>query len=135
MNKSLFIAWITSIISVLGSLFLSEALHFIPCDLCWYERILMYPLALLLGISFYQTDLAIYKYVFPFSTAGMLISMYHYGIQKIPFLQEIQRCSNGIPCSNQYINWFGFITIPLLAFIAFAIINIIMVLIRRQFKS
>jgi disulfide bond formation protein DsbB len=132
MNKSLIFAWITAIIATLGSLFFSEVMHFVPCTLCWYQRILMYPLAILLAIALYRNDPAIYKYVLPFSTIGMIVSSYHYGLQKIPFLKKFEMCTSGVPCSGQYINWLGFITIPLLAFIAFTIITIMMLILRKQ---
>jgi disulfide bond formation protein DsbB len=132
MNKPLMLSWITAIIATLGSLFFSEVMHFIPCNLCWYQRILMYPLAVSLGIAFYRNDQEVYKYVLPFSVAGMIVSGYHYGLQKIPFLQKFEVCTSGIPCSGQYINWLGFITIPFLAFVAFTIITIAMLALRKQ---
>jgi disulfide bond formation protein DsbB len=132
MNKPLIVAWITAIIATLGSLFFSEVMHFVPCTLCWYQRILMYPLAIFLGIALYRNDQAIYTYVLPVSIIGMIVSSYHYGLQKIPFLKQFEMCTSGIPCSGQYINWLGFITIPLLAFIAFTIITIMMLILRKQ---
>src|SRR5690625_2882506 len=73
-NKPLLFAWVTSIIALGGSLFFSEQMGFIPCTLCWFQRILMYPLTILLGIAFYKNDKEIYKYVLPFSVMGMLVS-------------------------------------------------------------
>ncbi|MBO9130423.1 disulfide oxidoreductase [Bacillus sp. 165] len=132
MNKSLLFAWITAIIATLGSLFFSQVMHFIPCDFCWYQRILMYPLTISLGIAFYRNDTFVYRYVLPFSFIGMLVSGYHYGLQKIAFLQKFESCTSGVPCSGQYINWLGFITIPSLAFVAFTIITAAMVILRKQ---
>ncbi|KKI92454.1 2-oxoglutarate dehydrogenase [Bacillus sp. SA1-12] len=132
MNKSLLISWIASLLATLGSLFFSEVLHFIPCTLCWYQRILMYPLTFLLGIAFYNNDRNVYKYVLPFSILGMIISAYHYSLQKIPFVQKFEMCTSGVPCSGEYINLLGFITIPFLAFIAFLIITVMMVLLRKK---
>ncbi|MGM7722740.1 disulfide oxidoreductase [uncultured Metabacillus sp.] len=132
MNKSLLFSWVTSLIATLGSLFFSEVLHFIPCTLCWYQRILMYPLTFVIGIAFYHNDRKVYKYVLPFSIIGMIISAYHYSLQKIPFLQKFEMCTSGIPCSGEYINLLGFITIPFLAFIAFSIITVMMVMLRKK---
>lgn len=86
----------------------------------------MYPLVVLLGIAFYRNDRSIYIYVLPISTIGMFTSGYHYMLQKLPSLTKVNICSDGIPCSGAYINWFGFITIPFLALLAFSIITIIM---------
>ncbi|RSK53664.1 disulfide bond formation protein DsbC [Bacillus canaveralius] len=82
---------------------------------------------MLLGIAFYYNDQAAYKYVLPLSITGMIIAGYHYGLQKISFLQKFEMCTSGVPCSGQYINWAGFITIPFLSLSAFTIITITMI--------
>ena len=133
-NKSLLFAWITAIIAMGGSLFFSEKMGFIPCVLCWYQRILMYPLVLFLGIAFYRNDRSIYKYVLPVSILGMLLSGTHYALQKIPAIQEFSVCTSGVPCSGQYINVLGFITIPFLALCAFAMITVSMLVLRKSTK-
>ncbi|OOE10675.1 disulfide oxidoreductase [Fictibacillus arsenicus] len=133
-NKPLLIAWLASVIATLGSLFFSEVLHFVPCTFCWYQRILMYPMVILLGIAFYHRDLSINRYILPLSILGAFVSGYHYALQKIPALKAFETCSSGVPCSGLYINWLGFITIPLLALIGFIIITICMLLIRQQPK-
>ena len=133
-NKSLLFAWITAIIAMGGSLFFSEKMGFIPCVLCWYQRILMYPLVLFLGIAFYRNDQTIYKYVLPVSILGMLLSGMHYALQKIPSIQQFSVCTSGVPCSGQYINVLGFITIPFLALCAFTIITISMLVLRKSTK-
>jgi len=132
MNKSLLLSWIAAIIATLGSLYFSEVMHFIPCTLCWYQRIFMYPLAIMLGIAVYRNDKGIYKYVLPLSIIGMLLSGYHTLLQKIPYLQQFEMCTTGVPCSKDYIHWLGFITIPLLAFIAFTIITASLFILSRQ---
>nr|WP_285876968.1 disulfide oxidoreductase [Fictibacillus phosphorivorans] len=128
------IAWLLSVIATLGSLYFSEVLQFVPCTFCWYQRILMYPLVILLGIAFYHQDHKINRYVLPLSVLGMLVSGYHYALQKIPALRAFETCTSGVPCSGEYINWLGFITIPLLALIAFIIITICMIIMRQQRK-
>jgi len=131
-NKPLMTAWVTSILAMGGSLFFSEQMGFIPCTLCWYQRILMYPLVMLLGIAFYRNDRDIWKYVLPLSAIGMVLSGYHYALQKIPALEGFSTCTSGVPCSGQYINWLGFITIPFLAFVAFTVITGMMLMLRKQ---
>lgn len=132
MNKTLLVSWVTSIIATVGSLYFSEVLHYVPCTLCWYQRILMYPLVILLGRAFYDNNNKIYKYILPLSILGMIVSGYHYSLQKIPSLQQFEICTSGVPCSGQYINWLGFITIPLLALVAFLIITLCMVVLGRK---
>ena len=131
-NKPLLIAWLASIVSMLGSLFFSEVMKFVPCNFCWYQRILMYPLVILLGVAFYQQDHKVTRYVLPLSILGIIVSGYHYALQKIPALKAFEVCTSGVPCSGQYINWLGFITIPLLAFVGFTIITICMLWMRKQ---
>jgi len=135
MSKSLLLAWVAAIIATLGSLYFSEVMHFIPCTLCWYQRIFMYPLVIFLGIAVYRNDKKIYQYVLPLSIIGILISGYHTILQKIPYLQQFEMCTSGVPCSKDYINWLGFITIPMLALIAFIIITISMVVLARSQKE
>jgi len=132
MNKSLLFSWIVSLVATLGSLFFSEVLHYVPCTLCWYQRILMYPLTIILGVAFYYGDRTVYKYGFPIAVIGMFFSFYHYSLQKLSFLQKFEMCTNGIPCSGEYLNLLGFITIPLLAFLAFTLIAISMYIIRKN---
>ncbi|WP_433750916.1 disulfide oxidoreductase [Falsibacillus pallidus] len=135
MNKPLFAAWITSIIALLGSLYFSEIQHFIPCTLCWYQRILMYPLFVFMGVAIYRNEHRIYPYILPFSILGIVISAYHYLLQHVPALREFEMCTSGVPCSGKYIDWLGFITIPLLAFTAFTIITILMFVLQKQDKE
>lgn len=135
-NKQVFlyIAWLASMVATLGSLYFSEIRGFIPCELCWYQRIFMYPLAFILGIATFRSDFTIRKYVLPLSIIGWCISLYHYLVQKVPGFAGIKPCVNGVPCNSQYINWGGFITIPLLAFTAFTVIIICMILIKSTKK-
>jgi disulfide bond formation protein DsbB len=120
---SLYLAWVVSLVAVCGSLFFSDIMLFEPCKLCWFQRIFMYPLAILLGIACYKNDRRLAPYLLPFSIIGGCISLVHYAEQKIPALAKMLPCTVGIPCNGQYINWLGFITIPFLALIAFLLIS------------
>jgi disulfide bond formation protein DsbB len=132
MNKSLLLSWVAALIATIGSLYFSEVRHFIPCTLCWYQRILMYPLAVILGIAFYRNDKEIYRYTLPLALLGIIVSGYHTMLQKIPYLQQFEMCTSGIPCAKDYLNWLGFITIPMMAFVAFTIITVCLVLLSRS---
>lgn len=125
-NNALYLAWVVSLIATGGSLYLSEVLHYIPCELCWFQRIFMYPQAILLGIACYRNDRGIIPYVLPLSVIGGFISIYHYAKQKIPGFAELLPCSAGVPCNKDYLDWFGIITIPLLALIAFVMISVLL---------
>lgn len=122
-EHALYLAWFVSLIAVLGSLFFSEIMGFVPCELCWYQRIFMYPLALLLGIASFKGSPAIVPYALPLSIIGGLIALYHYLQQNIPWLAQQTPCTQGVPCDLTYINWLGFITIPFLSLLAFILIT------------
>lgn len=112
------VAWI----AMLGSLYYSEIAGFVPCKLCWYQRILMYPLALITLIGIMGHDDYLPTYVLPFSFGGMGLSTYHYLIQLGLFGQP-GTCTVGIPCNVRYVNYAGFVTIPFLALTAFVLIT------------
>lgn len=119
---SLLFMWIISLIATLGSLFFSEIMHYEPCTYCWYQRILMYPLVVIIGIAYIQRNAKIAATTLALSLIGACIALYHYGIQKISFLQDNAAACGRVPCTGAYINWFGFITIPFLSLIAFLLI-------------
>lgn len=121
------LAFIVALTAMLGSLYYSEIAHFIPCSLCWYQRILMYPVALILLIGLIEQDELVYKYVLPFSVVGIFVSSYHCLIERGVF-SDTAACTVGVPCSIRYVNYLGFITIPLMALTAFILITCFMLL-------
>jgi disulfide bond formation protein DsbB len=124
----LYFAWIVAVIATLGSLYFSEIRLFQPCVLCWYQRIAMYPLSLILGMAAFTGDIKISKYILPLSIIGGLISLYHYLLEKVPGFATVKPCSQGVPCDVEWINWFGFITIPFLALTAFVMITVFLII-------
>jgi disulfide bond formation protein DsbB len=120
---------IISLAAMLGSLYFSEIVGLTPCELCWYQRILMYPIVLLSLVGLRLRDGNFAKYVLPMSLIGALIAGYHYLLQfwkpaaDNPFIN----CTKGsVACSTIDISYFGFITIPLLSFIAFLLISVVL---------
>lgn len=112
-------AWIIALIATVGSLFFSEVMQLPPCVLCWYQRIAMYPLVVIIGIGIITRDSRFKYYALPLCLIGLAISVYHnllyYGI--LP--ESITPCAEGVSCTSRQIEWLGFITIPLLALAAF----------------
>ncbi|KAB7666887.1 disulfide oxidoreductase [Bacillus sp. B1-b2] len=131
----LYLAWIASVISMFGSLYFSEIRDFVPCNLCWYQRILMYPFVIILGIAVIRKDYQIAFYTMILSGIGGLVSIYHYSMQKIPTLFETSHACGPVSCTGSYINWLGFITIPLLALIGFTIIFTCSLIVWRKTKE
>lgn len=129
---ALFISWVIALVAMLGSLYFSEIRQFVPCTMCWYQRICMYPLVLILGIGSFQNDFNVKKIALLLSIIGLLISTWHYLEQKVPGFAEIKPCTQGVPCSSEYINVFGFITIPFLAGTAFLLISLILIFTKKD---
>lgn len=128
----IYLAFLQAIVAMAGSLFFSEILHFPPCVLCWYQRICMYPLVALLAVGIYFKDKHIYRYVLPLSIIGLLISIFHNLLYYKILPEAAAPCQLGVSCTTKFIQWFGFITIPFLSFVAFAVITAIMVWLLRQ---
>jgi disulfide bond formation protein DsbB len=116
--------WVVSLTATMGSLFFSEIRGYEPCELCWIQRIFMYPLVLILGIAYVQKNARIAVTTAIFSVVGGAISLYHYGLQKVSFLSENAPACGRVSCTGEYINILGFITIPFLALTAFVLIAI-----------
>jgi disulfide bond formation protein DsbB len=121
------LAWIVAIVTTLGSLYMSEVAHFTPCALCWYQRIAMYPLVLMLGIATFRRDASIRVYVIAQCAVGGTISVYHSYIQAFPPENGTSFCTAEAPCTARYVWELGFISLPFMALTAFAFIGTLMV--------
>lgn len=125
-------ALLVSVFATIGSLYFSEVEKLPPCDLCWYQRIFMYPQAIILLIANLKEDYGIKKYVIPLSVFGLLVAIYNEIIQINPLLLP---CTSFVPCSTKYLNLFGFITIPLLSAVAFLSIIILTLLQKDKMET
>lgn len=131
-------AWIAT----LGSLYFSEIRHWKPCLLCWYQRILMYPLVIILAVALKRRDKNVVYYVLPLTVLGVMIAFYHYMLQMTP-LKEVTpiECSAYGPCSEVRALTFGFITlpyfvtIPFLSLTAFIVITLMMLILLKSKKK
>lgn len=128
----LYIAWVQAWVAMLGSLFFSEVMKFTPCTLCWYQRICMYPLVLILGAGIYFKKKDAHIYALPLAIVGFFIALYH-NLLYFNFIREnIALCAKGVSCTTKYFAIFGFITIPLLSFVAFSVIIACLLVYRKQ---
>lgn len=119
-------AWLVSIIAFLGSVTFSEILKLAPCKLCWIQRIFMFPLVFILGVGIVFKDDKIPFYVLPLSLLGMAISFYHVLLYRGLVPESKAFCELGISCTTKYVEFFGFLSIPALSFLAFLIITALM---------
>ncbi len=127
-----FLAFFISLIATLGSLFFSEVMNFIPCSLCWYQRIFIYSLVFIFLINLLYPDDKVFKYSFPLAFIGWIISIYHNLLMFKIIPEKLSPCVQGIPCSVDYLNWLGFITIPLLSFFSYTCILILLIMSKRK---
>jgi disulfide bond formation protein DsbB len=129
---ALMLAFTVALTSTLGSLFFSEVAKYQPCLLCWYQRIFMYPQALLLYLAILRKEIIIKPYLIALSVVGGLISTYHYFIQRFP-AAEVFRCdATGVSCTRGSF-YFGFISIPFMALTGFLLIIILLLITEPAF--
>jgi disulfide bond formation protein DsbB len=121
-------AWLLASVSTLGALFFGEVMQVPTCVLCWYQRIFMFPLALILPIGMFPFDPRIVRYALPLAALGWGVAAYHVLLVAGVIPEDLQPCSQGVSCSEQVITWFGFVTIPLLSLAAFTAIAALLVL-------
>lgn len=133
LSNSISLALIVATVATAGSLFFSEVAGYPPCKLCWYQRIFMYPLPILLGISQFSDDQTVRKYVLPLALIGFSIAVYHYFLQMFP---TILPCSDEVAsCAAKQFAYFGYITIPLMSASAFLLIIILQTVTYLPFKK
>jgi len=132
--NALWFAFVIALVTTLGSLYLSEIAHFVPCVLCWYQRICMYPLAVALFIAALRRDRAIWVYILPPAIVGAGFAIYHTQLQAFP-KQHGPFCKLTEPCTIRYVWEFGFVSIPFMALAAFAFIITMMLVVRSDRSS
>lgn len=129
---SLYFAWGISLLSTFASLFFSEVLKYPPCSLCWYQRVFMYPLVIILPVGILSLDKHISKYVLSLSIFGSIIAGYHTLIYHDVIQEKLTLCTADLSCKTKQFELFGFLSIPLMSFLSFLII---FVLALKEFRS
>jgi len=124
-GNAIWLAWVVGLVATVGSLIYSEVIHFVPCRLCWFQRIAMYPLAFILLVGAIRREAVVKYYALPLALTGLAVSIYHNLIQFNPGL-EGGSCDPLNPCSARTIEVFGFIDIPFMAGAAFILISVLL---------
>lgn len=106
--------------------FFSEVMLLPPCVLCWYQRIAMYPLVIVIGVGILLKDRHMKHYALPLAIIGLAIAIYHNLIYYEVIPESLTPCSEGVPCNAVQIELLGFMTIPLMGLAAFAAIVLIL---------
>jgi disulfide bond formation protein DsbB len=122
---ALWLGWVVAAVTTAGSLYYSEVAHFIPCELCWYQRICVYPLSVILLVAAVRKDTAIWRYVAPQVLVGIAIATYHTQLQAFP--DQHTFCSTLIPCTTRYVWEFGFVSLPLMDLVALCFVGLMLV--------
>lgn len=122
-KNALLFAFIVAAATTAASLFYSEIADYEACDLCWYQRVFLYPQTVLLGIAFIRDDRKVADYIIPLGMIGGAISIYHYALQRI---DGSSSCPVGaVSCAVRYVFDFGYITIPMMSLTAFVVIIVL----------
>jgi len=128
----LFLCWLVASVSTLGSLFFSYVMGFAPCVLCWYQRIFLFPLVIILAVGLFPIDKNLVKYALPLAIAGWMTTLYHNLLYARIIPESIQPCSQGVSCTEEYINLFGFLSIPMLSLLSFSTIIALLIIFKRR---
>jgi disulfide bond formation protein DsbB len=122
-----FAAWLVAASATLGALFMTEIMGFAPWVLCWWQRILMFPLLLILALGLFPLDPKVTRYALPLAAIGLLVAGFHVLLTVGIIPETLAPCRDGIPCKTLQVEWFGFVTIPLLSFFAFLVLTLLLV--------
>jgi len=128
----IFLCFLVASIATFGSLFFSEVMNFVPCSMCWYQRIFMYPLVLIFLANLLYPDDKVFKYSMLLVVTGLAFSIYHNLLMFDIIPESVVPCVSGVPCSTEYINWFGFVTIPLLSLISYSTLFILLMIGKKR---
>ncbi len=128
----LFVAWIIATASTLTSLFFSEVIGVPVCVLCWYQRIAMYPLVIILALGLFPYDSKVIRYSAALTIIGWFIALFHVLLVAGIIPESAQPCVQGVPCTETHIAIMGFINIPIMSLLTFTIIAALLFFAQRQ---
>lgn len=121
-----FAAWLVALVATAGALFMGEVMGMTPCLLCWYQRIAMFPLVVVLGLGLLEADGRSVRYAMPLAAAGWAIALYHCGVFWGLVTEALVPCGKGGSCADADVQVAGFVPIPLLSLVAFTVIGVLL---------
>jgi len=128
----LFACWLLVSGATLGSLFFSEIMELPPCSLCWYQRVFMFPLPVIVLMGLFPFDVNVVRYALPLAVGGCAVALYHSLLQLEVIPASAAPCSQGVSCSTASLDLFGFLSIPMLSLLAFATVVTLLVVLKRR---
>jgi len=133
----IFICWLIAMAALFGSLFFSEVMGLKPCVLCWWQRIFIYPLAVLFLVGLFprknKVDLSVVRYTLPLAVIGLGFAIYHYLVYSGFIPESLQPCSKDLSCTEINLELMGFVTIPMLSIFAYSAIIILLLIYQKRF--
>jgi disulfide bond formation protein DsbB len=108
-------AWAIALAAMLGSLFFGEVMKLPPCTLCWYQRICLFPLPVVLAVGILRRDRRLGAYALPLVVAGLGVAVYHNLLYWGVIPEGLSPCTEALSCKTRHVEWLGFITIPLMS--------------------
>jgi disulfide bond formation protein DsbB len=121
------LAWLVAAVATAGSLYYSEIADLVPCELCWYQRICMYPLAAILLVGAVRRDRGTRWFALPFVAVGAPLALYHWLVERVPALSDSVACSAAAPCAVPWFEELGFVTLAFMDLSAFVLIGVLLV--------
>lgn len=131
----IYFAWIINIVSLAGSMYFSNVMMLPPCVLCWFQRICIFPMSFILAVGFLKKDKNVLWYALPLVCIGWIISLYHNLLYYKIIQEAISMCTSGVSCTSKQIEYFGFITIPLMAYTSLTLTLICLIIFYRNSKK
>lgn len=129
----IFICWLIAMAALFGSLFFSEVMDLKPCVLCWYQRIFIYPLAVLFLVGLFRLDRSVVRYTLPLAAIGLGFAIYHYLLYSGYIPESLQPCSEDLSCADVNLELMGFVTIPMLSIFSYSAIIALLLIFRKRF--
>jgi len=126
--RYLLAAWLVALASTASAVFIGEVMGQAPCVLCWYQRIAMFPLVLLLGIALLRSETGVAIYGIALSALGQAVALYHTLLYWHWIPESLAPCGQGPSCRQQVLNLFGYLDLPMLSLIAFTLITVLLVM-------
>jgi disulfide bond formation protein DsbB len=127
----LFSVWILATISTIVSLFFSEIIKLPVCVLCWYQRIAMYPLVLILPLALFPLDIRVLRYAGILVLFGWVTALFHVLLVGGYIPKNAQPCVQDIPCSETHLNVFGFLNMPMMSLLTFSIMGLLLFFVKN----
>ncbi len=130
-----FFCWLIAAVGSLGSLFFSEVMGRVPCVLCWYQRIAMFPLVVIFAVGLFPLDLRCVRYALPIALVGWAVALYHCLLYLGVIPESMHPCVQGVSCADVKIELVGFVTIPMLSLFGFTLIIALLLAVQKGIKK